>query len=90
MSAKRLLAEAREAGHAEKTIRRAAKAIGVEQIKEGGHYGSGPQKWVWTLKMAKKPEDAQAKTLATFSNLGHLQDAERLNSSPTGDDAERF
>jgi putative DNA primase/helicase len=75
MPAKRVLAEAREAGHAEKTIRRACRGL-VDRQKLGGNYGSGAQQWVWALKMAKTPEDGQEKTLGTFSKVGHLQGEE--------------
>jgi putative DNA primase/helicase len=90
MPAKRLLSEAREAGHAEKTIRRAAKAIGVEVVKEGGHYGDGHQQWLWRLKMVKTAEDAQGETLGTFRDVGHLQGPEAAAEAPPAGDQERF
>ncbi len=70
LPAKKVLAEARDAGHAEKTLRRAAKSAAVEQYKDGMQGG-----WLWKLgpRMAKTPEDAQGEPLATFGNLGHLQ-----------------
>jgi putative DNA primase/helicase len=85
MPAKRLLAEAREAGHAEKTIRQAAKAISVEHYKDGMQGG-----WLWKLapKMAKTREDAQGETLATFGDVGHLREPEAASEAPSAGDAE--
>ena len=69
MPAKRVYGEARDAGHSERTIRRAQKALGVEAIKEGLK-GS----WLWKLpvKMANKAEDGHTNCVDAFGNLGHL------------------
>lgn len=73
MRAKKVFAEAREAGHAERTIRRAQKALAVEAIKDGLKGG-----WQWRLppKMAKGAEDGQAQNVATFGGVGHLREGE--------------
>jgi KaiC/GvpD/RAD55 family RecA-like ATPase len=84
LPAKRVLNEAREAGHAEKTLRRAAKATGVEQYKDGMQGG-----WLWRLmpKMVKAIEDGQPKDLTIFANGGHLRPEE---DPLPADDGERF
>ena len=58
---------------AEKTLRRAAKALGIKPRKLA--MGAG---WAWSLpsKMAKTGEDAQVLNVDTFGGLGHLRDAE--------------
>lgn len=70
LSAKEVLSNARDAGHADKTIRRASKSLGIDPRKDGLRGG-----WMWALpaKMAKHAEDAQAKTVGTFGGSGHLQ-----------------
>jgi putative DNA primase/helicase len=82
-------ADADGAGYSWATIRRAQKALGVEAVKEGGHFGAVKQQWVWRmpgqeaarailesarLKMLKNAEDAQEKSLSTFRKIEHLQD----------------
>jgi len=58
-------------GIAEKTLRRASKALGIEKEKEGM---TGP--WWWSLpqKMAKSAEDAQGADVAIFGENGHLRE----------------
>ncbi len=70
IAAKRVYAEARGAGYAERTMRRAQKALGVEAFKDGLKAG-----WSWRLppKMAKEPEHGHTKSVDTFVNIGHLQ-----------------
>jgi putative DNA primase/helicase len=80
---KAVRADAEGAGYTWATIRRAQKAIGVEAVKEGGHFGGSAQKWVWRLptsgaplKMLKSTEDAegaQRNDLSTFSKSEHRQ-----------------
>ena len=80
---KAVKADAEGAGYTWATIRRAQRAIGVEAVKEGGHFGGSAQKWVWRLptgssplKMLKSTEDAegaQRNYLSTFSKSEHLQ-----------------
>jgi putative DNA primase/helicase len=72
ISAKRVYAEAREAGYSERTMRRAQKALSVEAVKDGLKAG-----WSWRLpsKAAKFPEDGHTKSVAAF---GRLQPAHRL------------
>jgi putative DNA primase/helicase len=72
LKATEIYRQAREAGHAKRTLRRAAKDLGIHPSKEGMSSG-----WVWTLpKMATTPEDALSKTEDTFGNAGHLRDRE--------------
>lgn len=58
VAAKEALRQARDAGVAERTLRRAQKALKVQSSKVGGPE-SGDQKWVWSL-----PEDCQAEAKA--------------------------
>lgn len=70
LPAKQLFREYRDAGHSERTIRRAAKELGVQKIKQG--MGGG---WVWRMpKMSSvNPESTGQKTVATFGDRGHLR-----------------
>ena len=79
VSAKRIYAEAREAGHAERTIRRAQKALGIQPMKEGMK-----EPWTWALppKMANNAEDVHPKKMDAFGVLGHLRQASAINSDP--------
>ena len=73
IGAKRVYAEAHEAGYSERTIRRAQKALGVDATKDGLKAG-----WSWRLpsKVATFPEDGHIKGVDTFGDVGHLrQDA---------------
>lgn len=86
---KTIKADADGAGYSWATIRRAQKALGIEPVKEGGHFGGTRQQWVWRmpaaelaqaehlqagpLKMLKNPEDAQQKEVSAFSNIERLQ-----------------
>lgn len=86
---KAIRADADGAGFSWATIRRAQKALGVEALKEGGHFGAGKQQWVWrlpvsegaqaervqdnSLKVPNSAEDAQQEGLSPFSNSEHLQ-----------------
>jgi putative DNA primase/helicase len=58
-------------GIAEKTLRRASRALRVVKEKEGMSEG-----WVWSLppKMAKSSEDAQESDVAIFGEVGHLRE----------------
>lgn len=85
---KAIKADADGAGYSWATIRRAQKALGIEPVKEGGHFGTNKQQWVWrmpaedaqpehlqadSLKMLKNAEDAQQKKVSTFREIEHLQ-----------------
>lgn len=73
---RQIKADADGAGHAWSTIRRAQSAIGVEAIKEGGHFGAGGQRWVWRLpplKVLNPSEDAQPSRVSAFNDGEHLQ-----------------
>jgi hypothetical protein len=73
ISAKDVTREAADAGISNRTLRRAADEVGVTRAKSGMRGG-----WTWSLpapKVAKPPEDVQAKTSDTFGNLGHLREA---------------
>ncbi len=48
-------ADADGAGYSWATIRRAQKALGIDPKKEGGHFGTTKQQWLWRLPI----EDAQ-------------------------------
>jgi hypothetical protein len=77
--AKRVYAEGREAGHSERTIKRAKKYLGVVASKEGM---KGP--WFWALpskeaKTPKKDEGVQPVCVAPFDLLresGPLRDGD--------------
>ena len=73
---KNIRADADGAGYSWATIRRAQKALSIEAIKEGGHFGSGRQQWLWRLplKVLRNTEDAQQKMLSTFNETEHLQE----------------
>jgi hypothetical protein len=85
--AKKVYAEANDAGHSQRTIRRAAKAAGVEQFKDGMKGG-----WLWKLapKVAQTPEDVQGETLATFDEGGPLREADPIPEAPPTGEQERF
>ena len=71
--AKRILAEARQMGFSEKTLRRASKAEGVQIAKESFSGG-----WVWTL-----PDKTSGPTskMAMNSKMAHQLDQATLASS---------
>ncbi len=86
---KTIKADADGAGYSWATIRRAQKALGIEPVKEGGHFGATRQQWLWrrpvehahrehlqgeSLKMLKNAEDAQHKEVSTFREIEHLQE----------------
>jgi hypothetical protein len=75
-----VLREAKEAGHAERTIRRAKDELGIRAVKEGMDGG-----WAWQLpkvatvssgwqpsNIARRPEDAHTNSVAAFRDLGSL------------------
>lgn len=67
--------EARKAGHSDKTLRRAKKAIGVRSTKDGFGYSG---QWVWAYTghdIAKAPEGAHVSNVAT---LDHLRQSEAI------------
>ena len=70
VQSKFILAEGRQAGYAERTLRRAQKALGIEAKKEGMTRG-----WVWVLpsKIANNAEGRHTNSVAAFENLGHLR-----------------
>jgi putative DNA primase/helicase len=80
MTARQLFRDAREAGHSERTLRRAAMDLNVVKSKQGLRKG-----WIWSLptNMAtSRPEDLHSKTVATFEGSGHLRLAPQENYLP--------
>jgi hypothetical protein len=69
MPAKRIYADARDAGHSERTVRRAQKALQIEVRKDG----KGPWLWALPAKVANNAEDGHTKTLDTYCHIGHLR-----------------
>ena len=70
VDARKVLTMARNVGIAEKTLRRAKGSLEVESKKRGMDGGFD---WLLPPKMAKNPEDAQKKVMATFDKRGHLR-----------------
>ena len=81
VKAPQVLREAKEAGHSERTIRRAKEELGIKAVKEGMDGG-----WVWQLpkmatspqgwqssNVATTPEDAHTKNVAAFGDGGSLR-----------------
>jgi putative DNA primase/helicase len=82
---KQVRADADGAGHSWATIRRAAARLGVEAVKEGGHFG-GKQRWVWALPAEDARETLKMPTFKkvnTFNEVEHLQHSE----PPAGGDS---
>jgi len=86
VKALQILRLAKEAGHSERTIRRAKKDAGVAAVKEGMDGG-----WVWSVpktanasqvwqpsNTAMNAEDVHTKNMADFGNVGSL----RASDSP--------
>ena len=67
---RRVLTMARNVGISEKTLRRAKGSLQVDSKKRGMDGGFD---WRLPPKMAKNPEDAQQKVVATFDENGHLR-----------------
>ena len=84
--AKQVLAEARECGISEKTLRRAAKDMSVDIGRTGEHGKKGGGSWVWRL--SDRQDSAQEAGLdgqdAPHVKSGHLDNSGHLNapSSP--------
>lgn len=77
MAAKKVFAQAKEAGIADRTVRRAKDALGIKPTKmrfDGG--------WEWALptKVANECEDVHSESVDTFGDLGHLGEASRPDS----------
>jgi putative DNA primase/helicase len=85
---KQVRADADGAGHSWATIRRAAAKLGVEAVKQGGHFArGGKQQWVWALPAEDAHETLKMPTFKkvnTFSEVEHLQHSE----PPAGDATE--
>jgi putative DNA primase/helicase len=80
VTAKQLFRDAREAGHSERTLRRAAMELKVVKRKQGLREG-----WTWALptNMAtSRPEDLHSKTVATFGGSGRLRPELQENDLP--------
>lgn len=77
---KQLMRDAHEAGHAERTLKRAKKVLGVEATKSGM---KAP--WMWSLP-AKGAKDAEECHQTRTGNHGPL----RESWPPSGDDEEVF
>jgi putative DNA primase/helicase len=75
MPSKDVFVNARGAGVAEKTLRRASQDLGVVKEKTGMDGG-----WLWKLppKMAKTTEDALSKVVGKFGANDHLRDGEEV------------
>lgn len=90
-------AEARRAGIADKTLRRAKARLGVRATRVGFGSTGG---WMWALpaagdpnpepdpgysrpKMAKIPKDGHPKSVAIFESFGHLWGAQTVPTKPT-------
>jgi len=77
LPAKVVQADARGAGHAPRTLERAAKRLGVERLKDGMRGG-----WSWRLppkaanETPEEREGCQQNCLATFGEVGNLHDEE--------------
>jgi KaiC/GvpD/RAD55 family RecA-like ATPase len=71
-----VLQQAREAGIAEKTLRRAKKVLGIAVTKAG--FGkTGEWCWVWPgPKVAKDSKDGQQNDVGTLGDAGHLSSDE--------------
>lgn len=72
--AKYLLGEARQAGHAERTLKRAKSRLGIESRKDTGA-------WLWSLvdvadsiKGAKEAKNSTSENLGTVGTLGTVDD----------------
>ena len=86
--AKQISAEGRDAGHADRTIFRARKALNIEATKDGV---KGP--WLLRLppKAAKHPQECQVSRAGSLGSLGNLQGQQHSQSdtlNDSGDDAE--
>lgn len=75
VEANTVLREAKLAGIAERTLRRAKKALGIRAYKNGRH-----GRWIWTFddssKAAKTTEGCQQEGLAAFDSVGILHASE--------------
>ena len=85
--AKQVLAEARECGIAEKTLRRAAKDMGVDIAHVGDRGKKGGGSWVWRLPAIPMGEqdghDALCVKSGYLANSGHLAKPEEANKMAT-------
>jgi putative DNA primase/helicase len=77
VKASQVLREAREAGHSERTIRRAKDELDIKAVKEGMDGG-----WVWQLP--KMATTSYTKTVAAFGNGGSLRDAKMATTAEDG------
>lgn len=75
--AKEIFADAEGAGFSRDQVKRAKVKIGVEAVKEGGHFG-GKQQWVWRL-----PAEESSKSLKGAEKKQCLL---QENALPSGDD----
>jgi 5S rRNA maturation endonuclease (ribonuclease M5) len=70
--AREMAQQAEDAGIAERTLRRARRALGLVSLKDGFHGG-----WAWRLpddsKVAKPSEDGQPPDVANFDDVGQLR-----------------
>jgi putative DNA primase/helicase len=80
--AKEIESEAKEAGIAWRTVRRAQKALGIqpERRAESGDGLGKSGRWYWSLppKMAKNSYVGHVPDVATLGKGGHLRDADEL------------
>lgn len=85
---KALREEARSAGIADATLRRAKVTLGIVSRKDA--FGGA---WLWRLpdsgpKMFKPAEDAQPKNVSTFAGFEHLRLSKGLSAEPEARDPE--
>jgi putative DNA primase/helicase len=89
-----VIREGRDAGHSERTIRRAKDELGIKAVKESMDGG-----WVWQLpkmatgsdgwpssKTATPPEDVHTKSVDAFGKVGHLREPKMATVPEDGED----
>lgn len=74
-------ADADGAGYKWATIRRAQKALGVEAVKEGGHFGGTRQQWVWRMPAAAEHAQAERLQGESLKVLKNAEDAQQKEVS---------
>jgi putative DNA primase/helicase len=77
IKASQVLREAKDAGHSERTIRRAKDDLGIKAVKEGMEGG-----WVWQLP--KVATTSYTKTVAAFGDGGSLRDPKMATNPEDG------
>lgn len=75
LPANEIYKKAGDVGIAKRTLRRAAKKLGVDTEKSGM---AGGWRWILPPKVAKTSEGVQEKDVAIFGEVGHLRDSGRV------------